>query len=80
MTLWRGPKKPDLGGCERRQGSNLMQAFAGTQQAHHRWSPWHGGEYAQAAHQPHVLQITILLREEKTRGQRAARNTSQTQP
>jgi len=40
----------------------LMQAFAGTQQAHHRRPPWHGGEHAEATHQPHVLQVTILLK------------------
>lgn len=57
-----------------------MQAFAGTQQAHHRWPPWHGGEHTQASHQPHVLQVTILLREGRTQDQRAVRNTCQIYP
>lgn len=57
-----------------------MQAFAGTQQAHHRWPSWHGGKHTQSSHQPHILQVTILLREERTQDQRAVRNISQIYP
>ena len=47
MILFKGPKHQAVraNGDLRGKGSNLMQAFAGTQQAHHGWSPWHGGEY-----------------------------------
>lgn len=54
------------GGCGQSWGSHLMQAFAGTQQAHHRWPSRHRREHAEAAHQPHVLQVTILLRNKNT--------------
>lgn len=55
-----------------------MQAFAGTQQAHHRWPSWHRGKHTQSSHQPHILQVTILLRKEQD--QRAVKNVSQIYP
>lgn len=33
----------------------LMEAFASTQQTHHRWPPWHGSKHTETTHKPHVL-------------------------
>lgn len=40
-----------------------MVSFAGTEQADRMRGDWDGGEDTQTAHQPHVLDGTVLLGE-----------------
>lgn len=37
------------------QSTNLMEAFASTQQTHHRWPPWHRSQHTETTHKPHIL-------------------------
>lgn len=43
----------------------LMVSFAGTEQADRMRGDWDGGEDTQTAHQPHVLDGTVLLGERR---------------
>ena len=45
--------------------SYLMVSFAGTEQADRMRGDWDGGEDTQTAHQPHVLDGTVLLGERR---------------
>lgn len=40
----------------------LMEAFASTQQTHHRRPPRHGSKHTETTHKPHVLEVAILLK------------------
>ena len=49
----------------------LVVALAGTEQADRLWRGGYGGQYAEAAQQPDVLQSAVLLEEKTTRCQAA---------